>query len=211
MVNFPWQAYMSGRQQDREIRQFVDRLTPITFGGLRGLPDSVSLDTTRSVITNWPTVYETPDFTGFIDPSQGEITAPEAGTYRIAATLTGVLSGGAVSGEVILFLRSDTRGDAWITADSIVLGTQRIGLSFDTWAEFNEGEVLSLALDATGNLGTLTFANASFEVAFLGEPGAGALDTGRSGPDPFPPGNGENGNGDDENGDDDESEPDDSE
>ena len=162
-MSFPWTVYMNGRQQDRQIRKFLDSVAP-QIGAFRGAPASVAFDTTRSIITTWPTILESGAFDGRADASLGEITIPADGTYAVSATLTGVLSGGAASGEGIAYIRSSLTGDLPVQAGPVTLGTLRAGFSFATWGQFSENEVLSLALDATANLGTLTFASGSFEV-----------------------------------------------
>lgn len=162
-MSFQWQSFMEGRTQDREIRKFLDSVAP-QIGAFRGAPADVVFDTTRSIITTWPTTLEAGVFDGKTDASLGEITIPADGAYAVSATLTGVLTGGAASGEGIAYIRSSLTGDLPVQAGPVILGTLRAGFSFATWGQFTENEVLSLALDATANLGTLTFASGSFEV-----------------------------------------------
>lgn len=160
---FPWKSYMAGREQDREIRKFMDSLAP-QIGAFRGAPANFALDTTREIIKAWPTTLEVGAFDGNTNASLGEITIPSDGVYAVTATFTGVLSGGAASGEAVAYLRSSTAGDLPVQAGPVTLGTLRAGFTFAIWGQYNTGEVLSIALDATANLGTLTFVGASFEI-----------------------------------------------
>ena len=162
-MSLSWRNFMSGRLQDREIQQFMDQISP-QIGALRGLPANIALDTTRAVIITWPTGLEIGGFSGNVDGVAGEITIPSDGIYAVTADFNGILSGGAASGEAIIFVRSSLTGDAPVDVDAIVLGTLRVGFSFSIWNQFSEGETLSIAVDATANLGTLTFAGAYFEV-----------------------------------------------
>lgn len=137
------------------------------IGAMRGAPAALAFDTTRSVVETWPEVYETQDFVGKTDGAEGEITIPETGSYLVGFNLTGVLTGGVADGEGIAYLRSSTAGDLPLQAGPVVLGTLRAGFSFTTWGQFSADEVLSVALDATADLGTVTFTSGSFMVALL--------------------------------------------
>lgn len=162
-MGFPWKSYMGSRTQDLEIRQFLDQVAP-QIGAFRGAPAALAFDTTRSIITTWPTTLEVGAFQGNTNAALGEITIPADGVYAISADFTGVLSGAAASGEGVAYLRSSLTGDLPVQAGPVTLGTLRAGFNFSTWSQFTAGEVLSIALDATANLGTLTFTSASFEV-----------------------------------------------
>ena len=134
------------------------------FAGLRGSPAALAITTTRVVITNWPTKRENGLFQGQVNEAAGQITIPETGAYTARCSFTGVLSGSVASSEVIVYLRSSLTGDLPADAEAIVLGTIRVGFNFAVWGDYTENEILSVAIDSTGNLGTLTFAGASFDV-----------------------------------------------
>lgn len=134
---------------------------------LRGTPPAVTVSTTRVVITGWPTVEEGPNFQDKANGTTGQITIPRGGIYNVIGTIVGLLNGGTQNEDVLLFLRSSIQGDRPISS-YLLVPTRTSWLSWG-WAfatAFTENEVLSLAVDATANLGNLTFWPTNFTVEY---------------------------------------------
>lgn len=138
---------------------------------LRGTPPAITVGTTRVVITGWPTVEESINFAGKANGTTGQITIPRNGIYNVIGTIVGLLPGGTQNEDVLLFLRSSTLGDRPIS--SYLLAPTRTSWLSWSWAfasAFSENEILSLAVDATANLGnTLTFWPTNFTVEYKRE------------------------------------------
>ena len=170
---FPWTAYMGGRRQDRQIRAFFDQLSdsPLPFASLRGTPDFALISTTRVTVTGFTEDFEGRGFAGLTDKVAGTIEIPQDGFYQISGTLGGQMNGFTSPSEIILFVRpggSAPRPDIGpITAFGLQPNRANfIGLPFHFLEQFNEGEEVSLQLDAPDDINDLFIITyASFEIA----------------------------------------------
>ena len=171
MANIEWKTFQGGRAQTREICQNVDLVNaaieaPPPIGAMEGIPTTITLGTTRTGIIGFPNKIEGAGFDNLVDPAAGTVTLPEDGVYEAQASIMGIINGAAQTQDGLLFLRSSIQGDTMVAGQAILPSrTDYVGLTFNMMrAGYSAGEVLSLWLDATANIGDLMFWYATFQV-----------------------------------------------
>lgn len=163
---FPWKSYMSGRAQDREIRKFLDQVAP-SSAALRGAV-GFSADVTRQAVVSWPVGDQWPDASDLVDLDNGSITVPGPGIYRIAGVLAGTLFPGSTGVErTLLYLRSTVYGDRAISESVSLAASDDIALPFSFVDALEDGEILSLATEATADLGFVLGQACAFGVELI--------------------------------------------
>ena len=163
---FPWKSFMGGREQDKETRKFLDSLSTVSTGALAGVPDAITIDTTRKILTNWTDSKESGTFSGKVDRANGEITIPRDGIYIVEGNIPGLVNSTAGQlQDALVFIRSSTRGDRTVSGLQIpATRPSRIVSNFNILDSYSEDEVLSVAFDATAAIGDFTPFDASFSV-----------------------------------------------
>lgn len=147
--------------------ELVDALRTVPRMFLVGDVDDFNLDTNETTLVN----YSQGGSLGLvpIEPDQltGKITLPIAGAYTLVAYAYGLQA--SVTQNETIHLKIAVNGVAAIVGALDVLSnqTQDRSLSVTLTRGFAAGDVITMVMSATGNLGTFAMQETSLEMTFI--------------------------------------------
>lgn len=170
-MSFPWQSYMSGRSQDREIRKFLDTLstTAVSFASMSGTPSPPLISKARVPVGGFTRSFEGVGFEGRVDRAGGKVDIPVNGLYQVSGTIAGTVKGFTAPSEILLYVRiADQTDYGPIAAYPLTpnRASNPIALPFSLLDDLIGGESISLQIEASEDINEiLTPIYASFQVS----------------------------------------------
>ncbi len=134
---------------------------------LSGVPDSITLNSTRSRLEGWEYAIQSEGFNGSISPDNGTITVNEPSWVRCIA-LAGGTQGNNVKEEMTYF-ELGVNG-SYIVLDLFDVATDKTderAWQFTRSFPLDAGGTLDLWLSASAGLGTFTFSTGTFELEII--------------------------------------------
>ncbi len=138
------------------------------IGILTEAPDALTLDA-KAVLVNYGSKIEEGLFSSNVDQVTGEMTVPTEGLYTIHALAIGTMAAPGINEVTSMYLRISNAGaqdgDHLIGITSVASNmVDKISWAATFTRTYPIGAVLSIVLEASANLGLLTFDDSTFEV-----------------------------------------------
>ena len=142
------------------------------MAGLTGTAVNFSVGTGITTITEYDQGYEVgEEFSAKVNQSAGTIEIPETGLYTIKISVLGEQGNSLKEESFYLWHRSTIDGDRIAATFQVATDKtprwRQLSNAFDL--QYQEGEVISLGLSATGSMGTFDFEHARLQIMQLVE------------------------------------------
>jgi hypothetical protein len=146
------------------IQELVDELRAVPAMYLVGTATDFLLSPITEKIVGYSTAYATGEVPTEPDPVSGTITIPRDGVYTLTARVTGVQGSPSQNESITLLVDVDGVRAPIDVVDVASVQTADRALGAVVTRGFTAGEVVSLWMEATDNLGIFDVASTTFEL-----------------------------------------------